>query len=436
MEINFCKNHKGRLAHYRCYYCKKPICHDCRLTLDHHYFCSRLCFIKYKYFEIAEKLKRKQHTLFVGIQIFLVAFVLFQFLYFQNKLSNLQHSQTPAPADTVFLPAVKSFLNQMNPLFRQLNANLRGEKQKNHYLLNLPLKKGWVINLWKNNQPLFSELTKKDSIYPFNVPLDYGKNRLQILIIDYNQNPIFKDELNIDYRTPFVEAFRHSVEMADTHKKRLAFTFDGGSTATHTEEILLILRENHIRCTMFLTGKFMEKYPDLVKDILKDGHEIGNHTYNHPHLTTYSENKHHHTQEYVDKAFLRKQLLKTDSIFYGISGSHLQPFWRAPFGEYNNRILTWAAEEGYLHIRWTSGFDSFDWVDDQSSKLYRTPQQFFLHFEEENKIRQQGLNGIIVLMHLGSHRDHDHIFEALPEIIRFVQNKGYTLVRISDLLRE
>jgi peptidoglycan/xylan/chitin deacetylase (PgdA/CDA1 family) len=405
------------------------------LTLQHHYFCSHFCFIKFKYKDIKKVLIAKKNLLFIATQILLLLFIVFQFFYFHNKLNNFRPSFPIATRDTVFLPAIKSYLNNFNIEFQRDQVQFSGKRIQNLYTLNLSLKKGWMLNLWKNNQAQISELMKSDNFYAFSIPLDYGTNKLQILVIDQNQNLVFKDELKVDYYKPFVEAFRHSVNLGNTSEKMLALTFDGGSSANHTAQILSMLKENEITCTMFLTGKFMEQNPDIVKQILNEGHEIANHTYDHPHLTTYAKNQLHENEIYVDFDYLRKQLFKTDSIFYKISGEHIKPYWRAPFGEYNKQILTWAAELGYLHIRWTSGFDTFDWVVDESSKLYRTPQVFMESIIEKEKNRETGLNGIIVLMHLGSLRNQDHIFESLPDLINYTLNNGYALVSISDLLK-
>ena len=92
--------------------------------------------------------------------------------------------------------------------------------------------------------------------------------KLQILVIDQNQNLVYKDELKVDYYKPFVEAFRQSVSLGNTSEKMLALTFDGGSSANHTSQILSMLKENEVTCTMFLTGKFMEQNHSLITILL------------------------------------------------------------------------------------------------------------------------------------------------------------------------
>jgi peptidoglycan/xylan/chitin deacetylase (PgdA/CDA1 family) len=178
----------------------------------------------------------------------------------------------------------------------------------------------------------------------------------------------------------------------------------------------------------------MEMHPGLVKEMVNHGHEIANHTYNHPHLTSFSDDYRHELLPGITREFLHTQLFKTDSIYHEITSQHLKPFWRAPFGEYNQKILTWAAEIGYLHIRWTGAFDTNDWVTDQESDLYMTPDEIFTRIMQAEEKRPFGLNGVIVLMHLGSQRDGDHIFEVLPKLIQTIRDKGYILGCVSDLL--
>jgi peptidoglycan/xylan/chitin deacetylase (PgdA/CDA1 family) len=435
MEIHFCKNHTERIAHYRCYFCKASICHDCRLTLRHHYFCSHICFLKYNYSIIRKNLENKKGLILVLSHFLLFLLIFFQFIFFQRKADHIIKTHRSVGQDTLYIPSVKSFLNGYHPEYQHLQLSIAGKQKQNFYTVDLSLKKGWVVNFWNNSQPELSEIMKSDTINTFTVPLTYGKNHLQLLIIDHNLDPVIKDEIDIHYTKPTVEALKNSVDMGKITKKMVALTFDGGSEATHTKEILSILKKQQVRCTMFLTGKFMEKYPDIVEEIIQDGHEIANHTYDHPHLTTYAQNASNGNETYVDFNYIQMQLFRTDSIFSQITGQHLKPFWRAPFGEYNQQILTWAAQMGYLHIRWTSGFDTFDWVVDESSKLYRTPQEFLDHFKRQEKNRSSGLNGVIVLMHLGSIRNQDHIFEALPHLIEFTKKNGYALVPISSLLQ-
>ncbi len=174
----------------------------------------------------------------------------------------------------------------------------------------------------------------------------------------------------------------------------------------------------------------------MVKQMIAEGHEIANHTYDHPHLTSFAHNHRHQLLPGVDRKFLRRELQDTEEIFFDLTGKKIAPFWRAPYGEQNATLRRWARELGYLHISWTSDYrgktslDSRDWVADRSLKAYCSAQ------EVRDRILGygDGANGGIVLMHLGTPRAEDQVHERLGEIIEGLWKKGYRLIKVSELL--
>jgi peptidoglycan/xylan/chitin deacetylase (PgdA/CDA1 family) len=217
-------------------------------------------------------------------------------------------------------------------------------------------------------------------------------------------------------------------------------TFDGGSEANVAGEILDSLRARSVRATMFLTGQFIRVHPDWVRRMVADGHEVGNHLDSHPHLTTYETNHRQKTLPGVTREFLIGQLRHAEESFRSLTGKPMVPFWRAPFGEHNEEIRAWAAEAGYRHISWTRGagtaedLDTRDWVADRSSHIYRSRQEIAARLVALGNRQPEGLNGGIVLMHLGTHRRTDRPHESLPEILKGLQDQGYRLVTVSELL--
>ncbi len=231
------------------------------------------------------------------------------------------------------------------------------------------------------------------------------------------------------------EAFLDEVERGAPGNGFISITFDGGSNVGATEFILDILRERTVKCTIFLTGKFIEKNPAFVLRMVRDGHEIGNHTYSHPHLTTWGVNHSHRTNPGVTREFLHQELIETEDEFYKVTGRNLSRLWRAPYGERNSHILRWATELGYTHVFWTSGrrgsLDCLDWVSDPTSELYLTSEEI-----KEKILGYPDLDGAVILMHLGSERPHDPVYEKLPEIIGQLRSWGYELVPVSKLLED
>ncbi len=223
-------------------------------------------------------------------------------------------------------------------------------------------------------------------------------------------------------------------------RKEISFTFDGGSHRGQTTQILHILRQRKIKTTLFLTGQFMQNNPALVRLMLNDGHEIGNHLMDHPHLTTYSKNKRHHRLPHVDRAFLLRQLNQTARIYTEVTGEKLAPIWRAPYGEVNKELRSWAYNAGYMHIGWTTDYkrkeslDSLDWVSDPESRLYRTPTQLkdrILDFGKDS----HGLKGGVALMHLGTYRRGEKLASKLGEMIDELHARGYRFVKVSTLIK-
>lgn len=213
---------------------------------------------------------------------------------------------------------------------------------------------------------------------------------------------------------------------------RIALTFDGGSSANRTAELLDLLQSLDIHATLFLTGEFIEEQPGLVRRAVLAGHEIGNHTYSHPHLTTYAET---HTQKLIPGMTRERfigELHKTEEVFRRTTGRAMAPLWRAPFGEENSTLRAWALGAGYLHVRWSylkgKSLDTLDWVDNEHSSLYRNSREIV-----ERLLKFPHLEGGIVLMHLSTDRA-EVPWDHLPEFIEALHRRKIQAVQVSTLL--
>ncbi len=213
---------------------------------------------------------------------------------------------------------------------------------------------------------------------------------------------------------------------------RLAITFDGGASGNGTDELLDLLRRLDLKATLFVTGEFIERHPATVRRALRDGHEVGNHTFDHPHLTTYAANRRHDLVPEVTRQSFHDQLRRTEEAFRAATGHGLAPLWRAPYGEENRTLRGWALELGYLHVRWSSlrgaSLDSRDWVDDEHSRLYQDADRMVARL-----LRFPHLGGGIVLMHLASDRPTPP-WRALPDFVDSLDDRGIEPVRVSELL--
>jgi len=214
---------------------------------------------------------------------------------------------------------------------------------------------------------------------------------------------------------------------------KIAITFDGNASSNGTAELLDTLQELDLKITLFVTGGFVEKYPNLVRRAVLAGHEVGNHSYSHPHLTTYAENRRHDLLPGATRDMLQSQLRRTEEAFQKATGRPMAPLWRAPFGEENPTLRAWALELGYLHVRWSSlegkSLDSLDWIADEHSKLYRDSQRMV-----DRLLSFPHLQGGIVLMHLSTEREEPP-WSELPRFVTELRRRGIEPAKVSDMLR-
>ena len=193
----------------------------------------------------------------------------------------------------------------------------------------------------------------------------------------------------------------YSVERDD---KVLAISFDASWGADKTISILDILDEHDVKTTFFLVGGWVDKYPDMVKEIVARGHEIGNHSDTHPHMSQLSES--------AIKDELRIMSDKVEKL------TGVRPtLFRPPYGDYNNRVIEVARAEGYECVQWS--IDSLDWKDRGTEDIIK-------------QCTYRVDNGDIVLFH----NDSNDIVNALPTVIKHYQGLDYTIIPVSELLLE
>jgi len=212
----------------------------------------------------------------------------------------------------------------------------------------------------------------------------------------------------------------------------IAVTFDGNASSNGTADLLDLLRKLDLEITLFVTGGFIDRYPTLVRRAVLAGHEVGNHTFSHPHLTTYAQNRRHSLLPKISKAWFHDQLARTEAAFQKATGRPMAPLWRAPYGEENSTLRGWAMELGYLHVRWSSvegaSLDARDWVADEHSRLYQDSRKMM-----DRLLGFPRLEGGIVLMHLATERSEPPWTE-LPRFVRELKRREVKPVKVSELL--
>lgn len=190
----------------------------------------------------------------------------------------------------------------------------------------------------------------------------------------------------------------------ETEKKQVALSFDATWGNEYTKDILEILDKHDIKATFFLTGDWVEKYPEDVKQIGALGHDIGNHSENHKAMSQLSKEE------------CRKEIMSVHDKVKALTGMEMRLF-RAPYGDYNDQLIKTAKACGYKVIQWS--VDSLDWKDYGAESVIKTVLK-----NPELK------NGAIILMHNGA-KDTD---EALEAVVSGLRNQGYEIVPVSELI--
>jgi len=188
----------------------------------------------------------------------------------------------------------------------------------------------------------------------------------------------------------------------DTPEKKVAISFDAAWGADYTESLLKILKNYNVKTTFFLVGFWVDKYPEMVKRIDEEGHEIGNHSSNHPHMSKLSK------EQIID------ELAKTSEKIEAITHKKVTLF-RPPFGDYNNRLIETSRAMGIQVIQWD--VDSLDYKDYGADAIVK-------------RVLSKVKNGSIVLFH----NNATYTADALPIILENLQKEGYKIVPVSELI--
>lgn len=188
----------------------------------------------------------------------------------------------------------------------------------------------------------------------------------------------------------------------DTKEKVVAISFDAAWGRANTMGILDILDEYDVKTTFFLVGFWAEEHPDLVKELVARGHEIGNHSATHPHMAS------------QNAAQIREELRRTSDLVKSITGTPTTLF-RPPYGEYNDTVVRVSREEGYECVQWN--VDSLDWKNISAQDMI-------------SRCTKKLSPGDIVLFH----NDSKYILDALPAILEYYKQSGYNIIPVSQIL--
>ncbi|MCX5777255.1 MAG: polysaccharide deacetylase family protein [Candidatus Firestonebacteria bacterium] len=201
---------------------------------------------------------------------------------------------------------------------------------------------------------------------------------------------------------PAVEIAVAVQKKSPAHIKAIALTFDDGPHPGYTLKILRVLEKSKIKATFFVVGKQVRKYSEFLREIAIQGHEIGNHTFNHPLLTILEP------QAIADELEMNKAEIKKAT---GIDVAIFRP----PSGRYNKKVLEAALNRSFIPVLWSVSGSDYGATD---------PKAVFL------KTLSSLQDGDIILLHSGV----DATLQALPEIIAEIKKRGFEFKTVSGLL--
>lgn len=196
-----------------------------------------------------------------------------------------------------------------------------------------------------------------------------------------------------------------SVQTADS---LIALTFDDGPSRAYTDTVLSVLRQEHVRATFFVTGNEVDANPDLAAKIVREGHELGNHSYTHSRMILKSP------------SFIKREIERTDRAIR-TAGQTGPILFRPPFGK-KLLVLPWyLARTGRTTVTWSIEPESLPDVGGSAARI-------------TSYVLQRAEPGAIVLLHV-MYAPRDASRSALPRIIAGLRTRGYRFVTVSQLLR-
>ena len=194
------------------------------------------------------------------------------------------------------------------------------------------------------------------------------------------------------------------VYLGDTETKSVYLTFDEGYENGYTSGILDVLKKHSVPACFFVTGPYLKNETELICRMVDEGHDVGNHTVNHPSMPSLSDDE------------LEYELIELDRIFYETTGKTMK-FLRPPMGEHSEKSMYFSKKLGYKTVFWSIAYE--DWnVDKQPTSEYVF-----------NAVMDNLHSGAIILMHAVSSANA----QTLESIIIEAKNRGYTFKSLTTL---
>ncbi len=228
--------------------------------------------------------------------------------------------------------------------------------------------------------------------------MEWSASLPQVHMISEAHQPIVQGQPSVHKNLRTISEVTHG----DKYKPLIALTFDDGFDPAVSQQMIDTLKAKRVLATFFLKGNWMTEEPIITQTIINDGHEIGNHSYDHPQFTKLTTFQ------------IKQEIQDQENVLVRNHQYSPHPYFRFPYGARNPKIMKMINALGYTSIMWD--IDTLDWATDKETIVKET--------------LTNAHNGAIILMHLGKSASA----EALPEIIDGLRAKGFELVTISTLI--
>ena len=192
----------------------------------------------------------------------------------------------------------------------------------------------------------------------------------------------------------------------DTEEKKIYLTFDAGFENGNTPAILDALKKHQVKATFFVVGTYIDSEPELIRQIIKEGHTVGNHTWHHPDMS--------HISSIED---FQKELEYVETAYKNVTGKNMTKYYRPPQGKYSEANLQMAKELGYKSFFWSLAY--VDWYQDNQPD----PQEAIA------KLTKRIHPGAIVLLHSTSSTNA----QILDELLDKWEEMGYSFHSLNEL---
>ena len=186
--------------------------------------------------------------------------------------------------------------------------------------------------------------------------------------------------------------------LGNKDKKIVYLTFDEGYEAGYTPKILEVLKQNEVTATFFITAHYLNTQEELVKQMLEEGHIVGNHTVNHKSMPDLSDDK------------VNTEIMNLHQAIYEKFAYEMK-YIRPPMGEFSERTLNITKSLGYKTVLWS--FAYLDWDENNQPNEEKAKEMILSNLH----------NGEIILLH-GNSKTNTNILDA---VIKEIKSKGYEI---------